>query len=714
MRKMTRFLSLILVVCILFGMASSASASKGIINYENLFYFAITEDSAEISQQLLYAFIHDTRTFINELAFRDAISQEAVLYDLFSQYLILETLTTMEFMLNELNTIAVQSQFTKSEKALFNVLDFKITYEKYAFVQAYTDAPELFEEAMTLNEHQVESYAFQLAQTLKGDPKRFIVTLTAEEAEIQEAVFHYWQYISMSGVMAWVAMDILHMEETYAAQQASRYRDAEKETLERLINSVIPLVDVPFCIDPDPEELEQWLAQKNNPSLLPPDYVMEDDYDTLFSLTDDLPEVKFEKLYYAMLSDPTTFINELAFRDAEIKEYILDILAFDCDSYVKNAIMLELVSREMENGNKTNSEQALLEYAHYRFSYVKNQEIHPHRDCKKLFEEAQTLMSDGVGHYSEDFSYSLAQAFKADPKEFIVLLAQEDPEIQEFVAASLIYHPYDISLTYTVLEFLAREIDKANEQLDYYTKAEGDLVSLIRKKGQPIPTRPRPSDPDPKELEQWLLEKYPPVEIPTDIPVQTLPVTTPTEETEPRKEENSMPTAANDPSWISTVCFILAAFAAGIAVGGLLRKKPKEAAAQAPAAPAVTYPMRVYCPAPLEKETVEQITIALREKYQEYSIDWYSVKNPSGTCRCYGTDRGADIVFYAGGFRLEIPDSRTVAESAFRFGTAFELYLHKDGILTDLEEAYQNGLVSQDAIAAAAQMHNNTYKEDTL
>ena len=167
-------------------------------------------------------------------------------------------------------------------------------------------------------------------------------------------------------------------------------------------------------------------------------------------------------------------------------------------------------------------------------------------------------------------------------------------------------------------------------------------------------------------------------------------------------------------SWISTVCFILAAFAAGIAVGGLLRKKPKEAAAQAPAAPVVTYPMRVYCPAPLEKETVEQITIALREKYQEYSIDWYSVKNPSGTCRCYGTDRGADIIFYAGGFRLEIPDSRTVAEATFHFSTAFELYLHKDGILTDLEEAYQNGLVSQAAIAAAAQMHNNTYKEDTL
>lgn len=710
MRKMTRFLSLILVVCILFGMASSASASKGIINYENLFYFAITEDSAEISQQLLHAFIHDTRTFINELAFREATIQESVLYDLFSKYLILETLTTMEFMLNELNTIAVQSQFTKSEKALFNVLDFKITYEKYAFVQAYTDAPELFEEAMTVNEHQVESYAFQLAQTLKGDPKRFIVTLTAEEAEIQEAVFYYWQHIPMTGVMAWVAMDILYMEETYAAQQASRYRDTEKETLERLINSVIPLVAVPSCIDPDPEELEQWLAQKNNPSLLPPDYVMEDDYDTLFSLTDDLPEVKFEKLYYAMLSDPTTFINELAFRDAAIKEYILDILAFDCDSYVKNAIMLELVSREMEKGNKTESEQALLEYAHYRFSYVKNQEIHPHRDCRTLFENAIGISADDV----EAFSCEVAQAFKENPREFIILLAQEELAVQNNIGGYLCYPFENGVLAYVVRDLLLREKQNSEQQMDYYTDAELQLLARILGNTPPAQDPPAVSDPDPKELEQWLLEKYPPVEIPTDIPVQTLPATTPTEETEPRKEENSMPTVANDPSWISTVCFILAAFAAGIAVGGLLRKKPKEAVAQAPAAPAVTYPMRVYCPAPLEKETVEQITIALREKYQEYSVDWYSVKNTSGTCRCYGTDRGADIVFYAGGFRLEIPDSRTVAESAFRFGTAFELYLHKDGILTDLEEAYQNGLVSQDAIAAAAQMHNNTYKEDTL
>jgi hypothetical protein len=374
----------------------------------------------------------------------------------------------MEFMLNELNTIAVQSQFAKSEKALFNVLDFKITYEKYAFVQAYTDAPELFEEAMTVGEHQVESYAFQLAQTLKGDPKRFIVTLAKEDAQVQEKVLFFWQYISYTEELAWVVWDILLEEDARAIKHDSYFSDEEFEVLHSLSIACHP-TSAPFCIDPDPEELEQWL-----------------------------------------------------------------------------------------------------------------------------------------------------------------------------------------------------------------------------------------------------LEKYPPVEIPTDVPVQTLPATTPTEESEPRKEENSMPTAANDPNWISTVCFILAAFAAGIAVGGLLRKKPKEAAAQAPAAPVVTYPMRVYCPAPLEKETVEQITIALREKHQEYSIDWYSVKNPSGTCRCYGTDRGADIVFYAGGFRLEIPDSRTVAEATFHFGTAFELYLHKDGILTDLEEAYQNGLVSQNAIAAACQMHNNTYKEDTL
>jgi hypothetical protein len=112
-------------------MASSALAAEEAIDYLNLFNSAIAGDSDYLSTQLLYAFIHNTRTFINELAFQDATSQEAILNDLFAPSLTQETLTTMEYMMDELRTSKVQSQFAKSEKALFNVLDFKITYEKY-------------------------------------------------------------------------------------------------------------------------------------------------------------------------------------------------------------------------------------------------------------------------------------------------------------------------------------------------------------------------------------------------------------------------------------------------------------------------------------------------------------------------------------------------------------------------------------------------------
>ena len=110
---------------------------------------------------------------------------------------------------------------------------------------------------------------------------------------------------------------------------------------------------------------------------------------------------------------------------------------------------------------------------------------------------------------------------------------------------------------------------------------------------------------------------------------------------------------------------------------------------------------------PLSREVQQQITMALRTKYDEYSIHWYSIKETDGTCRCYGTEGGYDIIFYAGGLRLEIPDSCTVGDVTFQFGTGFELYAHKDGQLIDLNTALAQGLISPQAVQEALAKHNS-------
>ena len=76
----------------------------------------------------------------------------------------------------------------------------------------------------------------------------------------------------------------------------------------------------------------------------------------------------------------------------------------------------------------------------------------------------------------------------------------------------------------------------------------------------------------------------------------------------------------------------------------------------------------------------------------------------------YGTDNGYDILFYAGGLRMEIPDSHTVGSCTFSFATGFELYAHKDGQLTDLDAALEQGLISQQAVQEALNKHKSITK----
>ena len=213
----------------------------------------------------------------------------------------------------------------------------------------------------------------------------------------------------------------------------------------------------------------------------------------------------------------------------------------------------------------------------------------------------------------------------------------------------------------------------------------------------------------------------------TEPPLPTDVVTRPTvERTDPIEltQETTAPVQVQedkkpaDTEWISTVCIILGLLCISIVVTTSLAKKKKEEPKQPDPEdpkpeeqpqPVIPQPVaadpNVRCPAPLKRDVQQQIAQALREKYDEYSVNWYSEQNPYGTCRCYGTDGDYHIIFYAGGLRMEISDSCTVGESVFYHGTSFELYAYKDGILTELNIALEKGMVSPQVVKAALAQH---------
>ena len=251
------------------------------------------------------------------------------------------------------------------------------------------------------------------------------------------------------------------------------------------------------------------------------------------------------------------------------------------------------------------------------------------------------------------------------------------------------------------------------------------LIAFLEYQGQtPLAMYPYGQAPEQPDTTPVVTEPVTEPPLPTDV------VTRPTvERTDPIEltQETTAPVQAQedkkpaDTEWISTVCIILGLLCISIVVTSSLAKKKKEEPKQTdpedpkPAIepqPVIPQPVaadpNVRCPAPLKRDVQQQIAQALREKYDEYSVNWYSEQNPYGTCRCYGTDGEYHIIFYAGGLRMEISASYTVGEHVFWYRTGFELYAYEGGVLTDLNTALDKGMVSPQAVKAALAQHEAT------
>lgn len=634
-------------------------------------------------ERLYTSLILDPETFVNQLAFRDAETKANVMYYLTGSWITPEQMKNMTQAVENLHTDLGR---TDSESQLINAMREHFICADYQYLGIVTDFDELMEWVKTADPAGgFNELAFELACAVIGAPEAFLSQLAKEEEAMQDRVIELLQFHNGTYVATAVVNSINRSEAVYIPETSG---------LALKISTSLGCKGTPAPSNPDPEEYEKWLTEP------PVDYALFFDYTKLFSNIDTF------SLKDALLNDTRNFVKNLAYQDTETKQEVFDALT---GLWLQDWELMQMYLRLEQHTESTvlnKSQTALAEALMYHLDYAYCGRGQPHRDISVLFNTEGDMPPR---FYT--FRRELKFAFLADPYTFLFMLEKEDASRQEHVIRGLMFTEdnNDALIRHVYSQWIQEE------NADYYTEEQHELIRQVTVSYLPIlGETPKPSDPDPEEYEKWLEDQG----LLTDDPGMTLPIypdqSNPAESAATEDTQSAEPDAPKkDTGWIATVCFTLGFLCIGIATGSMIAKKKrskKAAQAEKQAAaevPVKVYPKLLYCPAPLSRETQKQITLALREKYDEYSVHWYSIKETDGTCRCYGTDNGYDIIFYAGGLRMEIPDSYTTSDVTFHFDTGFELYAHKDGQLTDLDAALEQGLVSHQAVQEALDKHNS-------
>ena len=687
-RILAAILSILLAVSFILSLPVTVRANtwdETIAHYDRV--FAVIDGEPEMKFPELYtALLLNPDMFVSQLAFRDKEVKEYALQVLTGDWVSPEQWFNIQEALD-----SAEMDFEAEKLLVRDIKDYR-SYLSYQNVGIVTDCKALFDQVLTADGFYATDLAYDLAYAFIGTPETFILELSEEEKDVQDRV------------------SLLLQEHQYSFLGTKIYEsipafipDLKPEDLYILGVIIAAAQNYPRIYqqtDPDPEALKQW----KEAGLTPPVFTAHN-YDRLFDFS---LGSRTATLAEALLNDTANFVNELAYQDAKAKQDVFDALT---DTSLEDWQLMQMylcLQQYQEDTVLNKSQTTLVEALMYHLDYAYCGRGQPHRDISVLFNTSPDEGNTTPRFYT--FCRELKFTFLEDPYYFLFQLEEQDESRQEYLIRCLMYtEDNSDALTRQVSTQWFREA-----AADYYTEDQHEMIKQCSAYAAVFKDPPKPSDPDPEEYAQWLKDKG----LLVDDPGMTLPIypdqsnpaeSAATEETQPTD------TTEKDTGWVSTVCFTLGFLCIGIATGNVIAKKKKakkakqdEALQQAAAeVPVKIYPKLLYCPAPLSRESQKQISQVLREKYDEYSVHWYSIKETDGTCRCYGTDNGYDIIFYAGGLRMEIPASCTVGECAFLFETSFELYAHKDGQLTDLDAALKQGLVSRQAIQAALDKHNS-------
>ncbi len=77
--------------------------------------------------------------------------------------------------------------------------------------------------------------------------------------------------------------------------------------------------------------------------------------------------------------------------------------------------------------------------------------------------------------------------------------------------------------------------------------------------------------------------------------------------------------------------------------------------------------------------------------------------------RFYGTYNGCDVFFYQGEVVLGVETTIAVGDYRFFNGSGFGLYVHKNGKILDLADAYKQGLISDGSLELIYAEHEAWY-----
>ena len=107
----------------------------------------------------------------------------------------------------------------------------------------------------------------------------------------------------------------------------------------------------------------------------------------------------------------------------------------------------------------------------------------------------------------------------------------------------------------------------------------------------------------------------------------------------------------------------------------------------------------------LRKEIDAALTAYLNLNGTEISwADPSDLTNITKNFRCYGIFNGCAVIFFCP-YQLRMEETKTIGKYDFFESCRFDLYGCKDGIVYDLNNAYEKGLVTDEDIKTASERH---------
>ena len=120
----------------------------------------------------------------------------------------------------------------------------------------------------------------------------------------------------------------------------------------------------------------------------------------------------------------------------------------------------------------------------------------------------------------------------------------------------------------------------------------------------------------------------------------------------------------------------------------------------------------VYSPAPISQELRNQLDADFARIFiDSYTPEWYTEAFPYDNCRIYGEENGYFLFFFTGGMRMATVVTENIGGVEFYNPMPFSLYAYKDGVFINIEYAYEQGLISKEALLKAQEYHNQCLVE---